>query len=437
VRVVFVTFPFAPHFQTTVATAWALRTAGHEVHVASAPELTGAITGAGLTAVPVGSAETLAEKTARAEAEGAGLEVADWWKRIGSPPIDLAEDREDRLTWDYLTFLYGALHVPKAKIMNDALFDDLVAYCRWWEPDLVVWEALTYAGPVAAAASGAAHARMPFTIDVYHRMRQSYLRAKALRPPEDREDALAEWLDGWAGKYGVPFSEELITGNFTIDHMPDSMRLASDVPNVPIRHVHYNGPDVVPRWLVGDPPAPRVLMTFGVMSEDEPTMRIISGAQLREILDSVAGLDIELVAVLSARIAGELGDVPANTKIVQSVPLDVVIPTCSAVLNNGGIPAFCGSLTNGVPQLQISASPDAALRGEHLTRASAGLWIRPEEVTGPKVRDALVRLLEEPAFRAGAGRLQAEMAARPSLHAAVPELERLTAAHRPTGACPA
>lgn len=432
-RVVFVTFPFAPHFQPTVATAWALRTAGHQVHVASAPELTGAIIGAGLTAVPVGPAETLAEKTARAEAEGAGLEVADWWKRIGSPPIDLAEDREEKLTWDYLTFLYGALQVPKVKIMNDGLFDDLVAYCRWWKPDLVVWEALTYAGPVAAAAAGAAHARMPFTIDVYHRMRQHYLRAKTLQPPEDREDALADWLGGWSGKYDVPFAEELLTGNFTIDHMPDSMRLASDVPNVPIRHVHYNGPDVVPQWLAGDPPAPRVLMTFGVMSEDEPTMRVISDAQLQEILDSVADLNIQLVAVLSARITGKLANVPANTKIVQSVPLDVVIPTCSAVLNQGGIPAFCGSLTNGVPQLQISASPDAALRGEHLRQASAGLWIRPEEVTGAKVRDALVRLLEDPAFTAGAGRLQAEMLARPTPNEAVPEIERLTAAHRTSG----
>lgn len=428
-RVLFVTFPYKTHFLMDVTMAWALHTAGHEVHVASGPELVEDITGAGLTAVPVGSAETLQEKTVRATEDGS-LMTPQKWLEMGSPSVDMAEDREEELTWEQLKFLYGTVHVPKAKIWNDSMFDDLVDYCRWWRPDLVVWEALSYAGAVAATATGAAHARMPFAIDVYSRMRGHYLRVKDQQPPEAREDALAEWLGEWAAKYGCEFSEEMVTGQFTIDQMLDSMRLPSELHHVPIRHVPYNGPSVVPKWLVGDPPAPRVLMTFGLMMKDAPILQVISTEQLQETLNAVADLDIELVVTLPDKLRDELDNIPKNTKIVDFVPLHAIIPSCSVVIHHGGIPGFCGSLTYGVPQLQISLAPDAAIRGEHLREAQAGLWISPGEVSAAKVRDALVRLLEDPSFREGAMRLRQELLSRPSPNEAVPELERLTAKYR-------
>ena len=49
-RVLIVTFPWKTHLFHLVPLAWSLRTAGHEVRVATEPDLLGAVTGAGLTA---------------------------------------------------------------------------------------------------------------------------------------------------------------------------------------------------------------------------------------------------------------------------------------------------------------------------------------------------------------------------------------------------
>ena len=53
-RVLFVTSPEKTIFLSMVPMAWALRTAGHEVRVASRPGFANVITQAGLTAVPAG-----------------------------------------------------------------------------------------------------------------------------------------------------------------------------------------------------------------------------------------------------------------------------------------------------------------------------------------------------------------------------------------------
>ena len=53
-RVLFTVNPEKAHYFAMVPLAWALRTAGHEVRVASQPRFADEITQSGLTAVPVG-----------------------------------------------------------------------------------------------------------------------------------------------------------------------------------------------------------------------------------------------------------------------------------------------------------------------------------------------------------------------------------------------
>ncbi|MFE7135993.1 activator-dependent family glycosyltransferase, partial [Streptomyces sp. NPDC057638] len=53
-RVLFTAYAVRTHFFSMVPLAWAMSAAGHEVRVASQPGLVPDITGAGLTAVPLG-----------------------------------------------------------------------------------------------------------------------------------------------------------------------------------------------------------------------------------------------------------------------------------------------------------------------------------------------------------------------------------------------
>lgn len=68
------------------------------------------------------------------------------------------------------------------------MMEDLVELALDWKPDLVLWGAKAFAGAIAAAAVGAAHARVLYSVDVYTRMREDFLHAKARQPEHDRAD---------------------------------------------------------------------------------------------------------------------------------------------------------------------------------------------------------------------------------------------------------
>ncbi|MFH0246495.1 nucleotide disphospho-sugar-binding domain-containing protein [Streptomyces sp. HK10] len=430
-RVLLVPFPWKTHIFNLVPLAWSLQTAGHEVCVAVWPELLDAVTGAGLTGLGVGPGETpkvrgqrdQQQKTARAAA-------AKRSPREGLDPLfDVRPDRE-RLSWEQVTGVFDDLVLPQARRSNDSMMDDLVAFARAWQPDLVLWGAKAFAGAVAAAAVGAAHARVLYSVDVYTRMREDFLHAKALRPPEERVDALGDWLAGWAGKYGCEFSEELVNGQFTIAPLPESFRPDPRPTTLPVQFVPYNGPSVVPRWLAEPPRAPRVLMTFGDSVDDGPVRLLLPVERIQKILDSVADLEMELVLTLPPGLRRELREVPANTRLVESVPLSGVLRTCSAVVHHGGTWSFGCALRYGVPQLLISRAFDAPLKFQCLHRAGAGLSMEPAEAEGPGVRAALVRLLEDTAIRENARRLRQEVLAMPTPNELGRTLEEVVAARR-------
>ncbi len=432
-RVLIVPFPWKTHVFNLVPLAWSLQTAGHEVRVAGWPDLLDAVTGAGLTGLSVGPGETpevrrqrdrrqtsdRAAAARRAPQEGQGL----------GPLFDIRPDRE-RLSWEQVSRVFDDLVLPQARRSNDPMMEDLVAAARTWRPDLVLWGAKAFAGAVAAAAVGAAHARVLYSVDVYSRLREDFLHAKALQPPERRVDNLRDWLAGWAGKYGVEFSEDLVNGQFTVAPLPESFRPDFRPTTLPVQFVAYNGPAVVPEWLSRPPRAPRILMTFGDSVNDGPVRLLLPVERIQQILDSVADLEVELILALPPDSRRELREVPANTRLVESVPLSEALPTCSAVVHHGGTWSFGCALRHGVPQLLIGRAFDAPLKFRCLERAGAGLAMAPAEADGPAVRAALVRLLQDGALRANARRLREEMLAMPTPNELAHTLRDVVTAHR-------
>lgn len=436
-RVLVVPFPWKAHVFNLVPLAWSLRTAGHEVRVACWPDLLDAVTSAGLTAVAVGPGETAQVRTQRDRRQTSDRAAAA--QRAPQQGLEALFDPRagrERLGWEQATRVFEDLVLPQARRSNDSMMEDLVAAARAWRPDLVLWGAKAFAGAVAAEAVGAAHARVLYSVDVYTRMREDYLHAKALQPPEERVDRLRDWLAGWAGKYGCEFSEDLVNGQFTIDPLPEAFRPDPRPTTLPMQFVPYNGPAVVPRWLAEPPRAPRVLMTFGDSVNDGPAQHLLPVERIQEILDSVADLEMELVLTLPPDSQQRLREVPANTRLVESVPLSEVLPTCAAMVHHGGTWSFGCALRYGVPQLLISRAFDVPLKLQCLDRTGAGLSMKPAEVDGPGVRAALVRLLEDKTIRANAQRLRQEVLAMPAPNELARTLEELVVAHQ-AGAAPA
>nr|CAJ42338.1 glycosyl transferase [Streptomyces steffisburgensis] len=415
-RVLMTSLAVEAHFNGAVPLAWALRAAGHEVRVAGQPALTEAITRAGLTAVPVGTDHTHHELVREL-----GAELTGFYR-----DIDLTGERGD----DYLA-LKGANTLLTATFYaqanNDPMVDELVDYARYWRPDLVIWEPFTFAGAVAARASGAAHARLLWGPDLFLRVRRAFRDQMERLPRELHDDTLEEWLTWTLGRFGCDFDEETVVGQWDIDQMPAGIRLPLGRPTVPMRYVPYNGRSVVPAWLREPPRRPRICLTLGITSRD---MAYPDRISLGELLEAVAELDVEIVATLTAAQRAEVARVPDNTRVTDFVPMHALLPSCSAVVHHGGAGTWSTAAACGVPQLVIADMWDNVYRARRLADLGAGLFLPPERLTVAGLRDGLEQLLTKPSFREDAERLRAEMTAEPSPADVVPALEELTRRHR-------
>jgi glycosyltransferase (activator-dependent family) len=420
VKVLLTTYPEKTHFLAMVPLAWALRTAGHEVRVASAPKFAGVITEAGLTAVPVGSNRDLWQLMAG---------DTDWLAvgMNGLPlPYDTADWPDEQVTWKYLKFGYD-LHVPRwHKMSNVPLIGDLVAFARSWQPDLVIWEPSTYAGAIAAEASGAAHARLLFSLDTFGVTRQRYLDLNSVRPVGEQADPLSDWLRPYADRYGFDYTEDLITGQFTISVMPPSLQLTADLDYVPMQYVPYGGAVAVPKWLQSPPARPRVAMTMGISTADVTGDTI----NLPDLFESLADLDVEVVATLSRRVQEYLAKVPDNIRVVPFAPLDDLLPTCDAVVHHGGIGTLLTTARHGRPHLIVTWNADGPALAQRVAAQGAGLAVNLSQASGGLIRDRLLRLLEQPSYTVDARRLQDEVRSMPTPNQVAGDLVKLTAERR-------
>ncbi|MFB7086476.1 activator-dependent family glycosyltransferase [Streptomyces sp. NPDC056296] len=455
-RVLFTTHTAKSHLFAQVPLAWALRAAGHEVQMAGQPDLADDIKGAGLTAVTAGAALDLMAQMESYEThdgpggpgdagvdQGAGEPAAQdsgGWDETGDDHralaerfeywTDMTEIRPEKLSYAYMHGVFTAMttHVFQ-QYSAPAMVDDLVRHARWWQPDLVVWDPLTFAGPVAARASGAAHVRLLFGLDLIGRMRESYLDAVRRLPPGQREDPMEEWLGWTMRRYGGEFGEDLVVGQRTIDPLPPSLRFPVGVDRVPMRIVTHNGSSVLPGWLREPPKRKRVCLTLGV------SHRELLGADrvpLGEVLAAVAGEDVEVVATLNKAQLASVTEVPDNVRVVDFVPLETLLPSCSAVIHHGGAGTFNTALSCGVPQLIL---PDGVWDTDHKARLlqerGAGLRVaEPERADAGMLRGMLRRLLGDRSFADAATALRREAKDMPAPSAVVPVLEELAAADR-------
>jgi len=407
-RVLFATVPEKSHLFNLVPLAWALRTAGHEVRIAGQPGVVDSIVSAGLTAVPMSTDHDwsrLVEEFGRSSS----LELLTGFDPFTAPVEDYSPD---------FFADYHRIMVPTFAAFNDALVDDLVEFARQWRPDLVVWDAITFAGSVAARAVGAAHARVIWGSDELPRMRKGFL---------DRggdDDQVAAWLGPIASKHGVEFDEELLTAQLSVQQIPEAMRTRNDhVPSTGMSFVPYNGPATVPHWLRGPAERPRVCVTLGTTME-----RLgVEFMSMGDLLDAVADLDVEVVATMSAEQREALSSLPDNVRVVEFVPLHVLLPTCAAVVHHCGSGTYTTALASGVPQLAMPQRgfSESVLISRRMEDMGVALHEVATDATPEGVRGKLTRLLTEPSFAEAARRVRDGMRADPTPAEVVVALEQL------------
>ncbi|MEV0918379.1 activator-dependent family glycosyltransferase [Streptomyces sp. NPDC049967] len=415
-RVLFVTIPEKSHLFCMTPIAWAMRAAGHEVRVASCEELVDVIARTGMTAVATGrndgiSAAMTSNRQSQEEWESAS------WNELDPARLTYENELERAQLAAYGSAMY-----------NEPMIDEMVEFARSWRPDLVVWDPLTYAGPLVAGVVGAAHVRSLCFADVWVMKRRLFQGLAEDVPADRRKDPLAEWLGGRAAEFGGTFTEEFATGQLTLDPLPESLGLDTGALRTPVRFVPYNGPAVVPDWLRTPPERVRICMSLGASNTERYGGDYVSKGK---ILDMLAELDAEVVAALLPAQVKELGPLPGNVRVVESVPLHALLPSCSLLIHHGGFGSYANALVHGVPQLTVTTPvADQLYRGAGLEQQGAGLLLPHDQAAPDAVQDRVARILADPDFLDNAARLRDEALSRPAPSEVVPVLEQLAEERR-------
>ncbi|RII07940.1 Desosaminyl transferase EryCIII precursor [Streptomyces sp. YIM 130001] len=430
-RVLFVTSLNRSQLYLMAPLAWAMQTAGHQVRLASHPELAQDIAGLGLLPVPIGkSSAHLKEELADAEPEKEPEEAAGTAlgrRQLGAKPV------QSDYGWDD----------PHAELVSmaedffplltpDATFDGLVTYARHWQPDLVVWNSISFAGPVAARACGAAHARLMFGVDALVQLRNGVAAAQRASGQSLR-DPMRDWLEPVLRRYDCTFDEEMVVGQWTIDPAPSWIHHPQEVSYVPVRPVSFNGPVTSPAWVDELPARRRVCLTLGFSHRESHGIEAPAG----ELLEAVADIDAEVIATFSRDQISPDITVPDNVRVVDFVPLNTLLPNCSAIVHHGGPGTFVSAIEHGVPQLIVPGTywhekwwgPVAHANG--LESRGAGVYVADsDQVTAELLRKEVIRVLDDPSFSQNADRVRNERLGTPGPNEVIPLLEKLTRRHR-------
>jgi UDP:flavonoid glycosyltransferase YjiC (YdhE family) len=370
--VLFVTAVLPSHYFIMAPFAWALRAAGHEVYVAAQPELVETVTRSGLPVVPVGGQAEFASRY-RGKAE-------------------------------------RGRHDPKVLFCDlaDSMADEVVAFAREWQPDAVVWEPTTLAGPLAAQVCGAVSLRYLWGPDIVGRgIGRDNL------PPE---------FTGLLKRFGIALED--LSEWWNLDACPEGAQVEGTANRIPVRYVPYSSAGHVPHWAVRTTGRPRVCVTLGI------TMLQVSSTNTffaPQVLKELSALDVELVTAVVAAQRDLLGEVPEGVKVAEDSALYALMPSCDLVIHHGGVGSMLTAALHGVPQLTLTQMLDQGFFAKHLERTGASIHRTWADTDGEVLRATVTTMLEDPSYRQAAAQVRDSMLARPTPAECIPIVERLVA----------
>ena len=462
-RVLLTCYPANVHLYPIAPIAWALQSAGHEVRIATHLHagFADALTRTGLIPVSLGDPNE-PEPILRADAGMSAMpEEVDAYAKV----MDLGPDEREH----WICFYQYLINPISEYLRADLPYaDDLVAFARSWKPDLVLWDPVFAPGAVAAAASGAVAARFlgsmldwpGFFHDKLEAHRTQLEAAGLVANP------FAEAMRPLAERYGVTVDKELLYGQWTVDPLPDGIRLPTNLPKLPVRWVPYAFAETSLPWLHEPLKRPRIALSLG-----ESMRRVVNGdfGRTPKLFEALADLDVDVIATLNSRQLDGVQRIPDNVRVVDWLPLHQVLPTCSLHIHHGGSGTAMPAVASRVPQIvtdtdesnmlrlvtsavasgaamtssdMTSADHDGAtaeayweLPAKHMmapwwssyvAKYGAGVRLNYQTMSVEEIRTQILDVLHGQSFRAGADKLHDIWLATPSPNEIVPALERLT-----------
>lgn len=382
-RILFASTRGTGHFTPLIPLIEAARRTGHEVLVAAPPALAPAV-----------------ERTGYAFWEGGEPpedELGPVWGRV---PTVSREEAAAIVVGE----IFGRLNVR-------AMLPSLSAACAEWQPDLVIREQAEFASAIAAERHDLPHARLGVSFAGLEE-RGVELAGPAL---DELQPGVTERI--WASPYLTYLPASLEDAQTA--RPPNTRRFRDPAVGTPGRPL--------PDWWAGDS-RPLVYVSFGTEFGGMPT----AGALYAAVFESAAELPARVLLTLGRRDADvdALGPAPPNLHVEPWVAPADVLAQADAAVSHGGFGTTLGAIAAGLPLVVVPLFGDQPDNAGRVEEAGVGVVVWPEEPEAIRssldpsaLREAIAKVLDDPAYGRVASGMAAEMAALPPADEALAAIE--------------
>ncbi len=388
-KIIFAPVHVAGHFYPTIPLAKSLSARGHDVSYISECNMREVIQGEGMEHFQVGPgvwAGNIAEKFPKIN------------ELKGNPRIHyILKDAYLGLTPHYIR--------------------DAVPIVRKRKPDLLVFDPLSFPGPILAELTGTPWVTTSMFLGMLpgNGAPPYSLGWPPAETPLKRLFYKAVWagLIAYCNRYdrvinrirkdfGLPPKKMAFLNSALSPYLYVSFT-SSDI-EYPIHElppqVHLVGPSVWsspqdyahPDWLATFPERrPAVYFTIGTV-ESAYDRRFFSIAA--EAVRSLPEIDAVMTVCYDGSDLGDLA-IPKNLRIEKYVPNELIVPKVDLVVHHGGFSTTLDCLMNGTPAIVIPFEGDQNDNGRRVSYLKAGYRMRYKDLSAPKLKQAIVKALAD------------------------------------------
>ncbi len=384
-KFLFTVQPLFGHFHAMVPLALALKDHGHEVAFATGYSFGPTVRSVGFQHFPC------------------GLDLS-------GEPNDIFEKLPN---WEVVKAKYPSVGAQQVygfiQALGPRLADDVITLMKTWRPDVIVRDPLEFGGYIAAEQYGLSHATISWAI---------YINPKPL---------CLEALIDLRQRYALPDDPELDTLDryLVFNFLPPAWKLPmAPFPTVTHRFCappfDASGNDHLPDWISALPDRPTIYATLGTTFNQSPTT-------FQAILNALSTEDVNAIITVGRSMDPvQFQPLPDHIHLERYIPQSAILPHCDAILFHGGYNSLHSALWHGLPMIITPlGAGDQYPTGLLCEKLGVGIMVKEQPPAPEAIRAALNAVIEQPAYRATARRLQHDLKALPNLSAAVKRLEIL------------